>query len=163
MTIEDKELSLDVLNGLPKRSENSTVARDALENAVEKFTYMLTKRHLIQEERWSEIRDSFHTRNDSSLFFLIVSFLIKEFIIRVLVLNTHSNVLSVAEQVILKRDAEVKILMQGHPVSPPENIAKQDAKSTLVSHEGGSLLSDQQTVFACLISKTFSISETGFQ
>lgn len=51
VTVEDKEVAMEVLNGLPDRFESLISAMDALGNEYKTFTLDLVKRRLLQEEQ----------------------------------------------------------------------------------------------------------------
>ena len=58
VVIDDKEMGMAVLNGLPSRYDSLTVALDALGNEDRIFSLDFVKSRLLQEEQRSIMRDS---------------------------------------------------------------------------------------------------------
>lgn len=68
--IDDKELAMASLNGLPSSYESLIVALDALRTEGNSFTFDLVKSRLLQEEQRAQERDAAHSTstNSSALF-----------------------------------------------------------------------------------------------
>jgi len=68
--VDDKEIAMAVLNGLPTKYEGLIVALDALGNDDTTFSFELVKSRLLQEEQRAEERSKSENRNsDSSALF----------------------------------------------------------------------------------------------
>lgn len=66
--IDDKEMAMAVLNGLPEQFEGLIVALDALGNEEKTFTLDFVNSRLLQEEQRADMKDkSLATSHDSAL------------------------------------------------------------------------------------------------
>jgi len=69
VTIQDEELAMSTLCGLPPAYEHLIVALDALGNDSRTFTFEFVKSRLIQEEQRIHTKDLEHSSSDSSALF----------------------------------------------------------------------------------------------
>lgn len=71
MTVDDKEIAMAVLNGIPPQFKNLILALDASRNAEKCFTLYYAKSWLLQKERRSEMQEEKPAKNGEVFVVLI--------------------------------------------------------------------------------------------